>query len=146
MPPHHVLFLPFVYGKISSKKKFDKKNEKCGEKKKNSQRRLNNNSVAIKHFQGNSVLKNPPANAEDMGKVCSIPGSERSLGVGNGNPLQYSCLGNSKDRRAWRTTAHWRHKELDMTEQHSTQQKQENYGEENITGKSKYIVKVVDQQ
>jgi len=70
----------------------------------------------------------------------------RSLGVGNGNPLQYSCLGNSKDRRAWRTTAHWGHKELDMTEQHSTQQKQENYGEENITGKSKYIVKVVDQQ
>ena len=38
-----------------------------------------------------SVVTNPPANAEDMG---SIPGSGRSPGGGNGNPLQYSCLGN----------------------------------------------------
>ena len=41
------------------------------------------------------VIKTPPANAGDMG---SIPGSGRSLGVGNGNPLQYSCLGNPMDR------------------------------------------------
>ena len=38
-------------------------------------------------FPGDSVVKNPPANAGDTG---SIPGSRRSLGEGNGNPLQYS--------------------------------------------------------
>ena len=42
-------------------------------------------------------------NARDMG---SIPGSGRSLGEGNGNSLQYSCLENSVDRRAWWTTVH----------------------------------------
>ena len=40
---------------------------------------------------------------EDVG---SIPGSGRSPGVGNGNPLQYSCLGNLMDRGAWRAAAH----------------------------------------
>jgi len=35
-----------------------------------------------------------------------IPGSGRSLGEGNGNPLQYSCLGNPKDRGAWQATVH----------------------------------------
>ena len=49
------------------------------------------------------VLKNPPANAGDAG---SIPGSERSPGVGSGNPLQYSCLGNSMGRGAWWATVH----------------------------------------
>ena len=43
------------------------------------------------------VVKNPPANAEDIGL---IPGSGRSLGEGNGNPLQYSCLGNPMDTGA----------------------------------------------
>ena len=43
------------------------------------------------------MLKNPPANAGDRG---SIPGSGKSPGGGNGNPLQYSCLGNSTDRGA----------------------------------------------
>jgi len=47
--------------------------------------------------------KNPPANAGDMG---SIPGSGRSCGGGNGNPLQYSCLENPMDKGAWRATAH----------------------------------------
>ena len=47
--------------------------------------------------------KNPPANAGDMG---SIPGSGRSCGGGNGNPLQYSCLENPTDKGAWRATAH----------------------------------------
>ena len=49
-------------------------------------------------FPSGSVVKNPPASARDMGL---IPGSERSLGEGNGNPLQYSCLGNPLDRGAW---------------------------------------------
>ena len=49
------------------------------------------------------VVKNPPANARD---TDMIPGLERSAGEGNGNPLQYSCLGNPMDRGAWRATVH----------------------------------------
>ena len=45
-----------------------------------------------------AMVKNPPANGGDTGL---IPGSGRSPGVGNGNPLQYSCLENSMDRGAW---------------------------------------------
>ena len=47
------------------------------------------------------VVKNLPANAEDTRDLNSIPGSGRSLGIGNGNPLQYSFLGNPMDRGAW---------------------------------------------
>ena len=47
------------------------------------------------------MVKNPPANAGDLGDVGLIPGLGRSPGVGNGNPLQYSCLENSMDRGAW---------------------------------------------
>ena len=47
------------------------------------------------------MVKNPPANAGDMGL---IPGSGRSPGEGNGNPLQYSCQDNSMDRGAWWAT------------------------------------------
>ena len=47
---------------------------------------------------GGSVVKNPPANAGDMGL---IPGSGRSPGGENGNPLQYSYLENPMDRGAW---------------------------------------------
>ena len=43
-------------------------------------------------FPGGSVVKNPAVNAADAGDAGSIPGSERSPGKGNGNPLQYSCL------------------------------------------------------
>ena len=50
-------------------------------------------------FPGGSVAKNPPANAGDVG---SIPGSGRSLGEENGNPLQYSCLGNPMKREPGR--------------------------------------------
>ena len=49
------------------------------------------------------MVKNPPANAGDAG---SIPGSGRSPGGGNGNPLQYSCLENPRDRGAWQATVH----------------------------------------
>ena len=52
-------------------------------------------------FSGGSVVKNPPANAGDVG---SILGSGRSPGEGKGNPLQYSCLGNPMDRGAWWAT------------------------------------------
>ena len=47
------------------------------------------------------VVKKPSANAGDVRDVGLIPGSGRSPGVGNGNPLQYSCLENPKDRGAW---------------------------------------------
>ena len=56
-----------------------------------------------KGFPGGSEVKNPPANAGDLG---SIPGLGRSPGVGNGNPLQYSCLRNPMDRGVWWATAH----------------------------------------
>ena len=46
------------------------------------------------------VVKNLPANAGDARDKGSIPGSGRSSGVGNGNPLQYSCLGSPVDREA----------------------------------------------
>ena len=54
-------------------------------------------------FPGGSVVKNPPTSAGDLGL---IPGSGRSSGVGNGNPLQYSCLGNPVDRGAWWAAVH----------------------------------------
>ena len=50
------------------------------------------------------VVKNPPADAGNTGDPGLIPGSVRSPGVGNSNPLQYSCLGNSMDRRSWWAT------------------------------------------
>ena len=49
-------------------------------------------------FTGGLVVRNLSANAEDVGP---IPGSGRSPGEGNGNPLQYSCLENSMEREAW---------------------------------------------
>ena len=52
------------------------------------------------------VVKNILANAEDVRDVGSIPGSGRSPGGGDGNPLQYSCLENRTDRGAWRATVH----------------------------------------
>ena len=54
-------------------------------------------------FPGGSVVKNLPTNAGDVGL---IPGLGRSPGEGNGNPLQYSCLGNTMDRGAWRAAVH----------------------------------------
>ena len=50
--------------------------------------------------------KNPPANAGDTREAGLIPGSGRSPGGGNGNPLQYSSLENPTDRGAWQATVH----------------------------------------
>ena len=63
-------------------------------------------------FPGGSVVKNLPANEEDL---SSIPGSGRSPGEENGNPLQYFCLGNPMDGGAWQVTVHGVAKESDMT-------------------------------
>ena len=54
-------------------------------------------------FPGGSEVKASACNAGDLG---SIPGSGRSPGEGNGNPLQYYCLENPMDRGAWWATAH----------------------------------------
>ena len=51
-------------------------------------------------------VKNPPANAGDVRDAGSIPGSGRSPGEGNGNPVQYSCLENLLDRGTWQATVH----------------------------------------
>ena len=58
------------------------------------------------------MVKNLPANAGDVG---SIPDPGRSPGEGNGNPLQYYCLGNPMNRGAWQATVHGVAKESDMT-------------------------------
>ena len=50
------------------------------------------------------MIKNLPANAEDVRDAGSIPGSGRFPGEGNDYPLQYSCLENSMDREAWQAT------------------------------------------
>ena len=62
------------------------------------------------------MVKNllPVWGIQEMG-VQSL-GQERSPGVGNGNPLQYSSLENSMDRGTWRNYSPWSHKESDMTE------------------------------
>ena len=62
---------------------------------------------------GDTVVKNPPANAGDAGL---IPGSGRSPGGGNENPLQCSCLENPKGRGAWRAIVHGVTKQSDTTE------------------------------
>ena len=57
-------------------------------------------------FLNGSVGKESSCNVGDIGDKGLIPGSGRSPGIGNGNPLQYSCLGNPMERGAWRTTIH----------------------------------------
>ena len=52
------------------------------------------------------MVKNAPANAGDARDTGSIPGSERSLGVGSGNPFQCSYLENPMERGAWWATVH----------------------------------------
>ena len=52
------------------------------------------------------MAKNLSANAGDERDASSIPGFGRSPGIGNGNPLQYSCLGNPMDRGAWWAAVH----------------------------------------
>ena len=80
-----------------------------GPGKRKSALRVSNKAGALKKilneggFLGGSVVKNLPANAGDAG---SIPGMGKSPGEGNGNPLQYSCLENSMDGRAWWATVH----------------------------------------
>ena len=57
-------------------------------------------------FPGGASGKESACNAVDTGEMGSIPGSVRFPGVGNGKPLQYSCLDNFVDRDAWQATVH----------------------------------------
>ena len=57
-------------------------------------------------FSGGTVVKNPPVSAGDTEDASSVLGSGRSPGGGQGRSLQYSCLDNSVDRRAWCATVH----------------------------------------
>jgi len=57
-------------------------------------------------FPGGTNDRQPPASAEDIRDLGSIPGLERSPGEGNGHPLQYSCLENPMDRGVWWTSVH----------------------------------------
>ena len=57
----------------------------------------------IRGYPGGSVVKNPPANAGDMGSISDLG---RFPGGGNGNLLQHSCLENPMDRKAWQATVH----------------------------------------
>ena len=75
----------------------------------------NENQCTLKKTKGDRVVNIPldglsgkesACNAGDTGDVGSIPGLGRSLGRGNDNPLQYSCLENPMDRGAWRATVH----------------------------------------
>ena len=63
------------------------------------------------------MVKNPPAKAGDSRDVGPFPGSGRSPGIEDGNPLQHSCLENSMDRGDWQATVRGVAKESDMTEQ-----------------------------
>ena len=63
------------------------------------------------------MVKNLLASVGDVRDAGSILGSGRSPGGGNGNPLQYSCLENSMDRRAWQAIVHESTKSQDTTEQ-----------------------------
>ena len=64
-------------------------------------------------FPDGTVVKNLPANARDAGLT---PELGRSLGVGNGNPLRYSCLGKSHGQRSLAGYSPWGCKELETTE------------------------------
>ena len=70
----------------------------------------------IRDFPGGIKIKNPPANTGHAGNVGSTPGSGRSSGIGNGNPLQYSCLENHRQRSLLGYSS-WCCKKSDMAEQ-----------------------------
>ena len=65
-------------------------------------------------FLSGAVVKNPPANSRNARDMGLIPGLRRSSGIGNGNPVQYSCLENSLGRGVWQATVHG-FSESDMT-------------------------------
>ena len=73
--------------------------------------------VPLMGFPSGTVVKKIGLSMKETQERSSVPASGRSLGVGNGNPFQYSCLGSSMDRVACQgRVSPWGHKELDLTE------------------------------
>ena len=73
--------------------------------------------IIVKHNEGFPSGSDGKESACSVGDLGSIPGLGKSPGERNGNPLQYSCLANPTDRRAWRgMTVPWDRKESDTTE------------------------------
>ena len=72
------------------------------------------------NFPGGSMVKNLPANTGDTGSISEL---RRSPVEGNGNPLQYACLGNPMDRGAWQPTVHIVTKESDTSQRLKQQTK-----------------------
>ena len=62
--------------------------------------------MLLNHSPSGAVVKKLPSNAGDIGDAGLIPALGNSLGVGSGNPLQYSCLDNSQEREVWWPTVH----------------------------------------
>ena len=75
--------------------------------------------VSEQDFPGGPVVKNPAANAEDVGSLSELGRSPRG---GHGNPLQYSSLENSIDREAWQAVVHWAAKSQTRLKRLSTAQ------------------------
>ena len=104
--------------------------------------------IAYPHYPvnlpGSSEVKNLPANAGDAGDLGLIPGSGRSPGEGNGNPLQYSCRENPMDRGAWWATVHGV-AESDMMEQLTTHHTPLNYVSSEVKLLFKFIKKIFSQ-
>ena len=102
--------------------------------------------MSFKGFPGGAVVKNPPANAGDTGDAGLIPGLERSPGVGNGNRLQYSCLGNPIDRGAWQTTVHGVEKSQTRLSMHThmVSFKKRKFGHKHLCAHEKYHVPCED--
>ena len=76
--------------------------------------------ILFKGFHMAVVVKNPPANAGDARDACLSPLFGRSPGIGNSNPLQYSCLGNPRTEKSGRLESTGLQKESDTTEWLST--------------------------
>ena len=70
----------------------------------------------MRNIPGGAVVKNPPASAGDARGEGLLPGSGGSPGVGNGNPIQYSCLGSSHGQRSLVGCTPWGQGESDTAE------------------------------
>ena len=82
------------------------------------------------------MVKNLPANAGDSGL---IPGLGRFPGVGNSNPLQYSCLGNPMDRGSWWATVHGVAKKSGMTVTKEQQQASQDIWANHLVGRAEAL-------
>ena len=80
------------------------------------------------------MVKNLTANAGELRDAGTIPGSGRSPGGGNGNPLQYSCLENPMNREAWAGYSFWGPQKSDTTKSDLTHHTQRTGSEERAQG------------